>query len=771
MNSLIRNNCVRFQREGKCLFVSISPVTNLQYSNFLNECAFDGETCREYIYVQNTNCRVRWDNKEERFSPVRGYENHPVTHVTYLGARAHCQFIGGRLPTVEEWEYVATNGYATIYPWGNQDPSPDVANFGEYVGSTTAIGSYAPSESGLLDLCGNVWEWTSSAEHVGSIEGIANDKTSRFFIKGGAWSYSSHNLGVYGRCSIWSMSTGNAIGFRVVFDSYSEKLFDTGLIVGRFCVLHQGHIRLIEKAFNECDFVNVAIAKADQKYSDERTFLTATERRDILKEYFCGKSMQIEEISDKPDPTEWTNHVLSSFKRRPQVVYGGSWMDLRDFQLYSDLTCRVVQRASLESGGVSGTELRKRISDGREVHPFVVNKLGDFYEDLYDKRKILFRDVDCSDTSPDQFFDSVLEAINGLRGVFNTYSLSLRLPNRTQARTELLLTTNDVSGIRECYEAFHGFVSASERPSPTGGSHLQYRLITYFTPVIPGLLPVNSDFRDVKLHNQKRATQWYTGTKVKVIQTIDRRRLYIWCEEQKTLVAFLHSHDSALKKDAMHLARGLLLEPLRESCARLHAGAISLGDQAIVIFGPKGSGKTTTILRLLTLQPDWSFVSNDKLFLDSEQKWVFGSPQALRVGIRTLMGSKELEPIWLGGGEFSDDGSDEPKVLVSLIDLQQKLHAEIRPYSLAGIALIVDWSKDSYDFRRAQQQDIDAVVRDSTLFEDSVNPNWLSPESEYPSFKETNLFDWYKVEGSITNQQHFRELNRQLLQLVKEKGC
>jgi len=66
---------------------------------------------------------------------------------------------GYRLPTEAEWEKAARGELVGArYPWGN-DIDRTKANYGENVGSTTPVGSYAPNGYGLYDMAGNVWEW------------------------------------------------------------------------------------------------------------------------------------------------------------------------------------------------------------------------------------------------------------------------------------------------------------------------------------------------------------------------------------------------------------------------------------------------------------------------------------------------------------------------------------------------------------------------------------------------------------------------------------
>jgi len=101
---------------------------------------------------------------------VSGREDHPINCVDLNEAAAYCAAQGQRLPTAEEWEYAATGGDGRTYPWGNDEPKNQLCWDGEGndLGkgnrrSTCAVGSYprGDSPSGLVDLSGNVWEWTS----------------------------------------------------------------------------------------------------------------------------------------------------------------------------------------------------------------------------------------------------------------------------------------------------------------------------------------------------------------------------------------------------------------------------------------------------------------------------------------------------------------------------------------------------------------------------------------------------------------------------------
>ncbi len=123
---------------------------------------------------------------EELIDPDRG--NYPVRGVYLHQARRYAEWAGGRLPTDREWTRACQGPVDRLYPWGFATPDSTRANYGGQVDDTAPVGSYPNGVSpyGVLDLAGNVWEFTDTLWVTGDDES--------FVIRGGSWQSGGDSL-------------------------------------------------------------------------------------------------------------------------------------------------------------------------------------------------------------------------------------------------------------------------------------------------------------------------------------------------------------------------------------------------------------------------------------------------------------------------------------------------------------------------------------------------------------------------------------------------
>ena len=209
--------------ERKGLLLGQYPVTVKEFEQFVTDAGYQQQDL--------------WDDEGWKQRQTEGWKapgkwedqlrtpNRPVVSVSWYEARAFCRWLADvyeesfRLPTEDEWQAAATHPDGP-YPWGRDDPTPELANYGDsQIGHATPVGVY-PAGSGWgghLDLAGNVWEWCQDEFEVPDEERVPPGwrEDNWRALRGGGWDGSAGLLRSAGRDGWLARSRGDGIGFRV----------------------------------------------------------------------------------------------------------------------------------------------------------------------------------------------------------------------------------------------------------------------------------------------------------------------------------------------------------------------------------------------------------------------------------------------------------------------------------------------------------------------------------------------------------------------------
>jgi formylglycine-generating enzyme len=160
---------------------------------------------------------------------------HPVAGITWEEAGQYCRWRGGRLPTEAEWERAARGDTGRQFPWGNRY-NDRLANHGRTGERPDGVDGYrhaAPvdgfasgaSPFGLLQMAGNVWEWTADLYHPdayasgprvdppGPADGVGR------VVRGGSWRSAPHMLRVAYRMHRLEDHAFADVGLRCAYDN------------------------------------------------------------------------------------------------------------------------------------------------------------------------------------------------------------------------------------------------------------------------------------------------------------------------------------------------------------------------------------------------------------------------------------------------------------------------------------------------------------------------------------------------------------------------
>ncbi|WP_250628312.1 formylglycine-generating enzyme family protein [Pinirhizobacter soli] len=203
----------RHRIEIPAFHIDRTPVTNAQFKAFLDQSGWKPRDRHNFLH--------HWRNG----APLPGESNKPVVWVALEDARAYAAWAGKRLPHEWEWQYAAQGTDGRRYPWGNDaDPSRMPAtNRGRTLRVPDDVDAHPGGASpfGVLDLVGNVWQWTD--EYV-------DEHTRAAVLRGGSsylpqtshWYFpQTHRLDQHGKYLLMSPSKDRSgcVGFRCVVDA------------------------------------------------------------------------------------------------------------------------------------------------------------------------------------------------------------------------------------------------------------------------------------------------------------------------------------------------------------------------------------------------------------------------------------------------------------------------------------------------------------------------------------------------------------------------
>lgn len=151
-------------------YIDRTPVTNAQFKKFLD--------ATHYHPTDDHNFLKHWVGGT--FTP--GTADEPVVYVSIEDARAYAKWAGKRLPHEWEWQYSAQALTKSPYPWGNVFNIELVSALNKTRNLThpepVAMHPQAASSFGVLDLVGNVWQWTDE---------YRDDHTRAAVLRGGSY--------------------------------------------------------------------------------------------------------------------------------------------------------------------------------------------------------------------------------------------------------------------------------------------------------------------------------------------------------------------------------------------------------------------------------------------------------------------------------------------------------------------------------------------------------------------------------------------------------
>lgn len=202
----------------KHFFIDVYPVTNSEYLNFIKKNPAFSKSKIKGIFADKSYLSY-WKND---FDYANANSKSPVASVSWFAAKKYCECQGKRLPTMDEWEYVA------MADEKNTDARKKT-EFNKYILSwyekpkayENPVGSTFKNYWGVYDMHGLVWEWTGDFNSIFLSGESRKDKSSDKDLFCGAASVNAADLMDYAafmryafRGSLKAQYSTRNLGFR-----------------------------------------------------------------------------------------------------------------------------------------------------------------------------------------------------------------------------------------------------------------------------------------------------------------------------------------------------------------------------------------------------------------------------------------------------------------------------------------------------------------------------------------------------------------------------
>ena len=194
-------------------YIDKYPATNADFKKFVD--------ATHYHPKDDLNFLRDW--KDGTYP--KGWENRPVTWVSQEDARAYASWAGKRLPHEWEWQYAAQGTDGRLYPWGNEwdDNAVPAPEKSRRMRGPDPVDAHAKGASpfGVMDMVGNVWQWTEEFVDEHTRAGILRGG-SYYRPQGSIWYFpQAYKLNEHGKLLLMSpsMDRSGGVGFRCVADS------------------------------------------------------------------------------------------------------------------------------------------------------------------------------------------------------------------------------------------------------------------------------------------------------------------------------------------------------------------------------------------------------------------------------------------------------------------------------------------------------------------------------------------------------------------------